>query len=156
MDTESKPDNFKAINILHKALLFAELFFSVIAAYLVYSNTFSSTLQDQDKIFLCVAFIFSVAGYFAGTSIFNNRLAEIRGSDDDLDTKFNKYRAASIMRWAMIEGPCIFSLICFLLTADYKLLILALILIVVLTIIGPSRTKIATQMELDDEEATSL
>ena len=36
--------------------------------------------------------------------------------------KFAKYRAACIMQWAMIEGPCLFCCICFFLVGNYAFL----------------------------------
>jgi len=76
--------------------------------------------------------------------------------DAAADQKFEVYRAASLVQWALLEGPAIFCLICFFLTGNYAFLGLALVLIILFFLLGPTRTKIAFQLGLSEDERDSL
>jgi hypothetical protein len=156
MDTPAaKPGELKALLIVHRALLMGLLLFSIVAFYLVYSKTFTDGFQELDKILQVVAIILSAGGFYFGTVLFKKKLLQAR----ELPTAKEKmalYRAACILQWAMIEGPCLFVIISFLLTGNYAFLALAVVLMLLFTMMAPSKLKIAFQLQLSEQEIAEL
>jgi hypothetical protein len=102
-----------------------------------------------------VAIILSAGGFYFGTVLFKKKLLQVR----ELLTVKEKmvlYRAACILQWAMIEGPCLFVIISFLLTGNYAFLALAVVLMLLFTMMAPSKLKIAFQLQLSEQEIAEL
>jgi len=70
--------------------------------------------------------------------------------------KFAKYRAACIMQWAMIEGPCLFCCICFFLVGNYAFLALAAVLLLLFGMLAPVKIKAALQLGLSIADMEEL
>jgi hypothetical protein len=155
--TNNKIDSndLKSINILHKAFLIGQLLFIAIAFCLVYFKLFQATEHQLEKPLQFIAVIFSIGGFFAGSRIFKKRLADSKLQYNVKD-KFEIYRGACIIQWALIEGPCLFNIICFMLTGDYTFLYLTGALILTFVKLSPSKIKLVDDLQLSDEEAAEL
>lgn len=151
-----KTIGFKTLNILHKAMLAGQVLFAVGCIYVLYTKTIVPSSQDLDKILQVVAIVFSAAGFFAGNFLFKRRLSQAREASAGLKEKFAIYRSACIMQWALLEAPVLFSVICFLLTGNYAFIALAAALILLFTILGPSKIKIAFQLGVSEDEIAAL
>jgi Ni,Fe-hydrogenase I cytochrome b subunit len=156
MDTPAaKPGELKALLIIHRALLTGLLLFSIVAFYLVYSKTFADGFQELDKILQVIAIVLSAGGFYIGTVLFKKKLAEAKELQTGMP-KFAHYRAACILQWALIEGPCLFVIVSFLLTGNYAFLALAVVLMLLFTMMAPSKLKIAFQLQLSEQEIAEL
>jgi hypothetical protein len=155
--TNNKLDSsdLKSINILHKAFLIGQLLFIGIAFYLVYFKLFQATEHQLEKPLQFIAIILSIGGFFAGSQIFKKRLADSR-QQNNVKEKFELYRGACIIQWALLEGPCLFNIISFMMTGDYTFLYLAGALILTFVRLSPSKIKLVDDLQLSDEEATDL
>jgi uncharacterized membrane protein YhaH (DUF805 family) len=113
-------------------------------------------MTDYDSTFQVIAVAIAAAGFFIGTKIFKKRLHEIRESGAAAQEKFNKYKGASILLWAMIEAPALLCIIFFYLTANYAFIALAAVLIFLFFIFGPNRQKLSLFLGLSDYEIDDL
>jgi len=157
VEQPSNSNNIKALVVLHKAMLTGQLLFGAIAFYLVYSNMFLPSLQGQEKLLQVIAVILSAAGVIGGNALFKKRLLQAREiKRGDIQSRFGAYRSACILQWVLIEGPCLFNIICFLLVGNYAFLALAIALVMYFAILAPSRAKTAIHLQLNDREMTQL
>ena len=155
--TSSGAGTLKTLLIMHKAMLAGQLIFAAVAFYLVYSKSFPfQNLQELDRILQVVALVCSVGGFYTGLLLFKKRLIAAREIQPDSKGKLAVYRQACILQWSLIEGPCLFVIICFLLTHNYAFLALAGVLILIFTMMAPSKMKIAFQLQISEEEVNEL
>ncbi len=157
MSKQIPVNNIQSLNIVHKALLTGQLLFAAIAFYLVYSGTMILIVDKQtDKILQIAVIAVAAAGFFGGNLMFKKKIISLRGASMPANEKFRAYKRAAILHWAMLEAPALFSIICFLLTANYAVLILGIVLIFCFAMLGPSRQKISFQLGLSAEEAEEI
>jgi len=153
----NKKNGVKALTIIHKAMLLGQLIFGTICFYLVYTKAVSiNPLDELDKVLQVIAIILSVAGYLIGNVLFKKKLIIAKNLNTGATEKFALYQAASILQWALIEGPSLFSIICFFLTNNYAFLALAAALVLLFTMMVPSKTKIAFQLAISEDELGAL
>jgi hypothetical protein len=153
----NKTNGLRGLIIIHKAMLIGQLIFAAVCFYLVYTKSVSTGDMDNlDKILQVIAVVISVAGFLIGTSLFKKKLLQARSLDTGNTSKFELYRTASIMQWAFIEGPAIFCLIGFFLTANYAFMALAATLMLLFTMMVPSKAKAAFQLGISEADMEAL
>jgi hypothetical protein len=148
--------NIKALIIIHKALLAGLLLFAAVCIYIVYAKIQVSPLPEMDRTFQVVAIALAAGGFFAGTALFKKKLLQARALQAGVKEKFAIYRSACIIQWALIEGPCLFCIICFFCTGNYAFIALAVVLILLFAMLAPSKVKIALQLALSVVELEEL
>ena len=149
-------NTIKALMILHKALLVGQIIFAGVSFFLVYVKTQPSPMEELDRTLQVVAIVLSAGGFFAGTSLFKKKLLQLRDMQISLKEKLGLYRSACIIQWALIEGPCLATIICFFLTGNYAFLALTAVLILLFAMTAPSKAKIALQLGLSEAELEEL
>jgi len=115
-------NSFKALDILHMAMLVGQAMLAVIGVVLV-NRGMLHTNASPEKPLQVVALLVSVGAPAAGFMQFNKKIKSIPVTDA-ASQRLAAYRAAAITRWATIEGPALFSLISFLITGNYAFLAL--------------------------------
>lgn len=148
--------SLKALNIIHKAMLTGLVLLSAIFFYIVYAKLFVPSLVEMDRVFQVIAIVLAASGFFAGLFLFKKRLIQIKEMQSGVKQKFELYRSACIIQWALLEGPCIFSLISFFFTGNYAFLALATALIILFALQAPSKDKIALQLGISGDELDDL
>lgn len=146
----------KTLNIIHKSLFAGQLIFGGIVIFLFSNGIETAPMKEYDRIFQVVAIIVAGAGYLIGTKIFKKQIWAARESGLPAKQKFETYRKASIMLWALLEVPCLLCIIFFYLTANYAFIVLAGALIFLFFIFGPSREKIKLYLSISDNELDFL
>ena len=153
----NKTNGLSGLIIIHKAMLIGQLIFAAVSFYLVYTKSVpTGDMDNLDKILQVIAIVFSISGFMIGTSLFKKKLLQARSSDKGNTSKFELYRSASIIQWAFIEGPAIFCLIGFFLTSNYAFMALAATLLLLFTMMVPSKTKAAFQLGISEADMESL
>lgn len=150
-----KGNALKILNILHKALLMGQVVFAAVCAYLVYTKAIAPAATELEKVLQVAALIITTGGVYAGMVIFKKKLLQIRDMQSDKE-KFAAYRAASIIQWALLEGPSLFCIICFFLTGNYAFLALAVVIMFLFVMATPSKNKILTQLQISESELNEL
>jgi hypothetical protein len=142
----------KALQIIHRAMLLGIVLFSAVAFFLNYSGNFSPALQEYDQVLQVISIVLAVTGFFLGNFFFKKKIFQLRQSADDLQTKQFAFYAASILQWALIEGPALFAVICFLLVGNYAFLALAIVLMLLFVVNAPTKIKMAMLLQMNEEE----
>ncbi|MEO6252698.1 MAG: hypothetical protein ABIO79_05305 [Ferruginibacter sp.] len=151
-----KGNALKLLQILHKALLMGQILFAALCVYVIYTRSVVPSVAAQEKILQVAALMLTAGGLYAGITIFKKKLILIREMQTDARQKFAQYRAASIIQWALLEGPAILCSICFFLTGNYAFLALSMVIMFLFAMIGPSKNKILAQLQISESELDEL
>jgi hypothetical protein len=112
--------------------------------------------EELDRIFQVIALVLSAAGFFAGATLFKNKILMLRNMEADAKEKFALYKGACVFQWALMEAPCLFCIVCFFLTGNYAFVALASVLILLFAMQAPSKVKISFHLGLGEEELEDL
>ncbi|MCU0437347.1 MAG: hypothetical protein MUC49_05485 [Raineya sp.] len=117
------PKNFfSTLRILHLAISFGTL--AIIIIFYVLSKSQPEAILTQDNQMLVYIFpVFAVVVGAMGIFLSKQFLTKIK--DQNLLGKLNQYRAAYIVRWAMIEGGSIMLVMAFFMSKQIVFLALA-------------------------------
>ena len=151
-----KGNALKTLNIIHKALMIGQILFSCVCIYLIYSKAVLPTGADLDKVLQVVALVVTAGGIFAGIIFFKKKLMQLREMQTDAKGKFNIYRSACIVQWALLEGPSLFCTICFFLTGNYAFLAVVVVILFLFVMMAPSKTKVLLQLQISEAELDEL
>jgi len=149
---ENNTGYFKALQIVHRAMLLGVILFATIACFLNYAGSFPPSLQSYNEALQVVAIIFSLSGFFIGNFLFKKKISGLRELNNDLPAKLSIYRSASFIQWALLEAPALFAIICFSLVGNYAFLALAAALVLLFVINAPSKIKIAMLLQVREED----
>lgn len=148
--------NIKALSILHFSLLTGQLVFAAIAYYLRFSGTMPTVDFGTDPTFIVIgiAAIGAVLTVLAFT-MYNKKIAALRDNSLPAAEKMNAYRAASLIRWAMLEAPVLLAIIAFMLTGNYNLLIIMGIILALFIVTRPTIAKAAADLSISESEVNA-
>lgn len=148
---ESQPGYMKALQILYKALLIGQLLFAAIAILLVSKGIGASAVGIPASALFYVAIGLSVVAVGMSYKLFVQRVEEAK-KQPGLTDKLEGYRAAFILQLGLCEGPGLFSIICYFLIGDIRVLILLVLLILNFFSLYPTKRKLVRQLELGSDE----
>jgi F0F1-type ATP synthase membrane subunit c/vacuolar-type H+-ATPase subunit K len=143
---------FRALRIIFYALNTGLLIFFIVAIYL--SGMQLPPFQEEFDLLTFVNVVLLVA-IPIGNSISSKRMEAI-DAGDSFARKFEQLQAAMIIRWAMIEGIALFSLVGLIVLQDSKQLVLFVICILVLSSNTVTREKVTRMAKLNTEESRAL
>lgn len=143
---------FRALKIIFYALNTGLLLFFLVGIYL---NEMQIPAFKQEIDILTYVNIFLMASIPAGYTL-SSRKMEAIDAGDTFAQKFMQYQAAMIIRWAMIEGTALFSLVGLIVLQDAKQLVLFVICILVLSTNTVTKDKVTRMAKLNSEEAKAL
>lgn len=146
----------RLLNIIHKALMTGQILFAAVCIYLIYSKSVKPSANDLDKVLQVMALIAAACGIYAGMSFFKKKLLQICEMQTAASEKFDQYKKACIVQWALLEGPSIFCIICFFITGNYAFLALVLIILFLFAMTAPSKQKILLQLQISEPEMEEL
>jgi hypothetical protein len=149
---------FKSLGIIHKAMMGAILVFGAIASYLKQQDALAVTEFDlqMQRLFQVIAIVLAAVGFMAGGVLFKKRLFAIREMPGTLREKMGAYTAACLLQWALLEGPALFCVVAYYLTGNYAFLGLGGVLVLLLFLHAPSRTKTAFQLGVTEQDLDAL
>jgi len=143
---------YRALKIIFYALNSGLLIFFIVAIYL------NEMQIPEFKIgfdILTYVNVFLLAAIPAGYSI-SSRKMEAIDPGDSFARKFEIFQSAMIIRWAMIEGTALFSLVGLIVLQDAKQLVIFVICILVLSTNTVTKEKVTRMAKLNTEEAKAL
>lgn len=156
MQQKSSSD-IKTLSVLHLALLMGQVLFVLISLFLGYFRNISSpSLQPYSQQLIILSIIVGIACFITANSLFRKKLQKINGDYKPPSERFNDYRATCITRWGLIEFASLFSIILFLLTNNYMILIVATVLIFVFFTTRPSLPKVASDLGISEIELEQM
>ncbi|MEA3477598.1 MAG: hypothetical protein U9R60_05430 [Bacteroidota bacterium] len=143
---------FRILKIIFYALNTGLLLFFIVGIYL---NEMQIPPFKEGFDILTYVNVFLLAAIPAGYSISAKRMDAI-DAGDSFSKKFEQYQTAMILRWAMIEGTALFSLVGLIVLQDAKQLILFVICILVLSSNTVTKEKVTRMAKLNSEESKAL
>ena len=143
-----------ALNILFYALLAGQLIFLSIVAGLKLAAEFPN-VPGVEQALEYASIILVAGGYLAGNKIFNSRLAQLR-EQSNLQDQLNGYRGLSIIRWALLEGPVLLTIVSYLLTGQSLLLGFAAGAIVLFITLRPGKDRLIRDLSLSSDAFAQL
>jgi len=145
---------FKELRILHLALLVGQL---LIAGILYYITTGEKKKMDFDSGDISSYFVPSVivVGFMASSFIFKKLVVKAK-SMDNLKDKLGAYRSASIVKWALLEGPALIGIILFFISNNLTFLIMGVAMIVYFATTGSSIEKTIEDLSLNHDEQKAV
>jgi hypothetical protein len=152
---QSTNKELRAVKILFYGIITGALLFLALSAAIV-GLTGKGFLDDDsmDQFLLIVA---SLIAFFAVVFSFRNYKKNIdKAAQQSLKEKFNNYRTALILFLAPCEGATLFSVICFLLTANYRFLVIFSLVIAAMLIKRPTKQGVINDLQLDWQEEQEL
>ena len=142
---------FKTMFVIWLALIGGQVFFGIITFYLNNNGSYDPQEKNLKDIFTYLVPVFAFYGVIAGSIIFKKRLS-LSKSKTSLLQKLNDYRAALIIRYALLEGATFFSLVSYLMTGDQLFLYISISIIAIFIIIKPSIQNVINDLELNPGE----
>jgi len=143
---------FRAIKIIFYALNTGLLLFFMVGVYL---NGMQIPNFKQELDILTIVSLFLLAAIPVGYLISNKKFDAI-DAGDSFPAKWEQFQSAMIIRWAMIEGAALFSLVGLIVLQDAKQLVLFIICILALSMNSVNREKATRLAKLNPEESKAL
>ena len=148
-------NGYKSLQIIFFALLCGQVLFLLIVFFLINQNVLNAARHELDNIFLPLLVILTLICMVSGNKIFKGRLQKL-ATVNPISARFSEYRAASLIRWALLEGPCIFAIICFMLTFNYLFMLIAILILFFFGSTAPSKNKVAADMGISVDDLDSI
>ncbi len=143
---------FRMLRVIFYSLNTGLLIFFMVGVYL---NDMQIPGFSQEIDILTVVNIFLLGAIPAGY-IFSNRKMDAIDPGEPFQKKFEQFQTAMIIRWAVIEGTALFSLVGLILLQDAKQLVLFVICILVLSMNTITKEKVTRSAKLNTEESKAL
>ncbi|MCW3091088.1 MAG: hypothetical protein JWP81_2157 [Ferruginibacter sp.] len=87
-------------------MLAAQFIFAIVAFLLVYNGSSVVNLGGSlSETLQVISIALSAGGFYLGTLLFKKKILQAREVSDGVKHKFDLYRNACILQWALIEAP---------------------------------------------------
>lgn len=143
---------YRALRIIFYALNTGLLLFFMVGVYL---NDMQIPPLKQELDVLNIVSIFLLSAIPAGYMLSNRKFDSIV-EREPFSRKWEQFQSAMIIRWAMIEGAALFSLVGLIVLQDAKQLVPFVICILVLSGNSVTREKATRLAKLNPEESRAL
>lgn len=141
------PKSFlRTTSIIHFALVAGVLIFG----FVMFSITENQKLDlsyTGDVMFFIVP-IMAIAGIFVGNYLYENTIKELV-SKNTLREKLGGFQTASVIKYALLEGPALLGLVAFMNEENQYFLIISILLVGWLIMQRPTRDKIERDLMLE-------
>jgi hypothetical protein len=150
-------NNFAAFKLIHKAMLLGQIIATVIFLALIVTKTQSPSFFEHDRMFQIVALLFTGTAFFVGNILFKKKINAIKENAQlNIQQRFEQYRTASLLQWALLEAATLFNGIAYFLVGNYSFIALAAVIILLFAMQAPNKTKMALQLGLSPQELEDL
>ena len=144
----------KVLKVIHIGLTGGVVLFLLIAMVLQLTG-FEPELKELEEMLLAITGAGAVAGVFTGNLLFRKKLEQLVELKS-LKEKLMGYQSALIIKYALVEGPAFFSVVAYLLTANFLFPGVTLILIFILILYAPGKDKLTSDLNLSKSETDLL
>ena len=150
---QNKTNAVKTFVIIHVALLAGQVLFAAVAFMLNQSTVFY--LHKPGETYLIMAPLLTAVGYYGSRYLFNKQL-ENAASHQTIQAKLNVYKSGMIIRYALLEGPSLFCITCYLVTGNMAYFVFTGIIVLYFMTLWPSKERIASELNLRVEDAEKI
>ncbi len=139
---------FKSIQILHAAMFMGVVMILIILKYVLGIEDRS----EGDYLFAMVGIGLALSSLVFGQFMYTKKIDAIKKEQLPVMERLEQYRAAFIMRLALLEGPALVCLILHFLNGDPLLFYACLFMIIMLAFARPLEAKIMEELGLRRED----
>lgn len=141
---------FKSLFLIWVALIIGQVMFGAVVFYLHKTGAYTGD-ESLNQTFLMIVPAFVVAG-IAGSILFLKMKLKQLKQLDNFESKLEQYRAATIISYALLEGPSLLGIVAFLISGNIVFFALSIMIILMFLISKPSKYKLSLDLELSEEE----
>lgn len=138
----------RTLSTIHTALSIGLLLFIALAYWQTRGFKLASESGD---IFVYIVPTLAMFGYFVSKFIHRKLLGNL-SDKEGLSAKLSGYQAASLVQYALIEGPALIAIFAYFQSGTALYLVIALALLLYLYAQRPTRKRILEEMPLSFEE----
>ncbi|MBP6430461.1 MAG: hypothetical protein KA319_01740 [Ferruginibacter sp.] len=150
-------NSFASFKLIHKAMLLGQIIATIIFLTLIITKVQSPSFFEHDRMFQIVALLFTGIAFFVGNILFKKKINGIKENAQLIVTqRFEQYRTASLLQWALLEAATLFNGIAYFLVGNYAFIALAAVIILLFAMQAPNKTKMALQLGLSPQELEDL
>ena len=124
-------------------------------SYFWYSGLFFRRRICNPVFYIYLVPSIAILAYFGSKLVFKQELSKIDKSAT-LAQKFAKYQAASILKFALIEGAALLALVEFMSTRYSLYFTIAICLVAYLAFQNPTKNKLITNLQLKPDEQNQV
>ncbi len=137
----------RILSIFHLAMMAAPLLMGI---FFYSTTTISTNTTLDDDIFIYIFPIIGLAGIFASNFMFKIVTKDV-DQKETLGEKLAIFQQASLIKYALLEGPAILNLVWFSITGNLLFLTVAGVLILFLFMQRPTKSKVELALGLKGE-----
>jgi divalent metal cation (Fe/Co/Zn/Cd) transporter len=145
---------FSILRLLHLSMTAAVIVFGLVAHFVLIPVQ-DLKPNDNAALFVNIAAVYLAIAVALSYWLFGVRL-NVAKQQTSLSDKLNTYRAATILRFALIEGAALLTVVFYLLTGNLVLLGIAGIGVVVLLLHHPNLVKLKMDLDLSPADLSRL
>lgn len=138
----------KTLSIIHASLCAGLV---IGAGYVYFENGNFTVTTTSDDIFLYLVPTLAIGGYFGSKLLYQKLIQKIK-KEEPFAQKIQAYLQASLVQYALLEGPGFFALFAYYYSGNALFLVIALCLILYLYTRRPTRTKLEQELPIHHEE----
>ncbi|WP_394748683.1 hypothetical protein [Spongiimicrobium salis] len=153
--SDTTPENvnatayLKMLKLLHLAIIVAPCLFGV---FVVYSHeSLQMDFNHPEDVFVYIVPLIALGGYFGSSFIFGKIIGGLR-QKKNLQQKLSGYQGASLVKYALLEGPALLSFFAYMNVSHPLYLLIGVSLVVYLFFQRPSKDGIIKDLELGHAE----
>ncbi len=142
----------QTLTILHSTLTIGLVAFTL---FVYFQNPSFIVQTDFNDPSVYIVPIVAVMGYFLSKFLFQKQLQEVR-LEGTLKTKLGKYQTASLIQYALLEGPAFLALFIYYANGNAFYLIIGLSLLAYLIALRPNIDRLIKALPLKQAEEQQL
>ncbi|MBI1225146.1 MAG: hypothetical protein GC192_07885 [Bacteroidetes bacterium] len=143
----SSSNDFQQLQVLHGAMMMGAVLIAVFLGFMMTSDGAVADFAGLMKGFLLIAMVLMAAEISASNLIWRSRQAKIPATNDPA-VKWMHYRTSCIIRWALLEGGVLISVVLTFLEQNLAGFCIAAVGLVFLLMAKPSRDYVADQYRI--------
>lgn len=144
---------FRQLQILFFAMLVGQILFALISYFVLKPELTAD--QDMANLMLYLVPAMAIGAIIGSRLLFNQQIAAI-SSSTSLGEKLSQYRAASILRYALLEGAGLFALVSYLITGNIIFIGIALGVILFFLQFTPSINRVINELSLAGADQSAI
>jgi len=148
INQQSSKDYFRSLQISYFGLIAGQVLFGAFALFIDLVVQPDFALNQIRDVLIYIVPLIAFVGILGSNLVFKSRLKRLK-IKVKLIEKTNDYRAALIVRYALLEGPSFFALVIYYLTGDMLFLGVSGLIVAVFLTIRPTIERAASDLDLN-------
>lgn len=136
----------RLLRILHLGIVMSQIIF--VGVVIGLSEVFELKFNFEEDILVIIIPVFIMTFIVIANLIFR-KLLEMARAEHDVSSKLAKYRAASIVRFALMEAPTLLSCVLFFMSDNLLYILCAGLMIIIQLFFHPTKERVASDLVMD-------